>query len=59
HSLLSYPRRGQFLVTLRGQFSMARDIREDKSVRLLSRNGLLFARPAQHLRGTRGVMMAF
>src|SRR5215218_7401951 len=25
HSLLSYPRRGQFLVTLRGQFSMARD----------------------------------
>ncbi|SDJ11828.1 hypothetical protein SAMN05216338_10406 [Bradyrhizobium sp. Rc2d] len=34
-------------------------IREDKSVRLLSRNGLLFARPAQHLRGTRGLMMAF
>jgi hypothetical protein len=24
-ALLSYPTRGQFLVTLRGQFSMARD----------------------------------
>ena len=28
-------------------------IRENERVRLLSRNGLLFARPAQHLRVTR------
>jgi hypothetical protein len=40
HSLLSYPRRGQFLVTPRGQFSMARDRRFDPGrLRLFDRFG--------------------
>ncbi|SPP93209.1 protein of unknown function [Bradyrhizobium vignae] len=47
-SLLGYPRRGQFLVTPRGQFSMARDT---KGCRVNSCNRCAFLAAPHSIRG--------